>query len=58
MEAHPDFRDLLELLNKHEVEYVIVGGSALAFHGAPRFTGDIDVYVQPPLLRRSPSVSA
>ncbi len=47
MEIQPDFRDLLELLNKHEVEYLIVGGYALAFHGAPRFTGDIDIYVKP-----------
>jgi hypothetical protein len=47
MEVQPDFRDLLELFNKHEVEYVIVGGYALAFHGAPRFTGDIDLHVRP-----------
>jgi hypothetical protein len=47
MEVQPDFRDLLALLNEHEVEYLIVGAYALAFHGAPRFTGDIDVYVRP-----------
>jgi hypothetical protein len=47
MEVQPDFRDLLELLNEHEVEYLIVGGYALAFHGAPRFTGDLDVFVRP-----------
>jgi hypothetical protein len=47
MEVQPDFRDLLELLNKHEVEYLIVGGYALALHGAPRFTGDIDIYIRP-----------
>ena len=47
MEVQPDFRDLLELLNEHKVEYLIVGGYALAFHGAPRFTGDIDVFVRP-----------
>ena len=45
MEAHPDFKELLELFNKHNVEYVIVGGYALAFHGAPRFTGDIDIFI-------------
>jgi hypothetical protein len=45
MEVHPDFKELLALFNKHEVEYVIVGGYALAFHGAPRFTGDIDIFV-------------
>ena len=42
-----DFRDLLVLLNEHEVDFMIVGSYALAFHGAPRFTGDIDIYVRP-----------
>jgi hypothetical protein len=40
-------RDLLALFNKHRVEYLIVGGYALAFHGAPRYTGDMDVWVRP-----------
>jgi len=35
------------LFNKNKVEYLIVGGYALAFHGAPRFTGDIDLFVGP-----------
>ena len=47
MEVQSDFRDLLALLNEHKVEYPIVGGYALAFHGAPRFTGDIDIFVRP-----------
>jgi len=47
MEIHPDFKDLLVLFNTHHVEYMIVGGYALAFHGAPRYTGDIDLYVNP-----------
>lgn len=47
MEAQPDFRDLLELFNAHKVECVIVGGYALAFHGAPRYTGDIDILIKP-----------
>ena len=47
MEVQPDYKELLELLNEHKVEYLIVGGYALAFHGAPRFTGDIDVFVRP-----------
>jgi predicted nucleotidyltransferase len=40
-----DFEDFLQLLNKHEVEYMIVGGYALGFHGAPRYTGDIDIWI-------------
>ena len=47
MAVQPDFRDLLALLNEHRVDYLIVGGYALAFHGAPRFTGDIDIFVRP-----------
>lgn len=47
MEIQQDFRDLLELFNAHKVEYIIVGGYALAFHGAPRYTGDIDIFVRP-----------
>jgi len=47
MEAQQDFKELLGLLNKHKVEYVIVGGYALAFHGAPRYTGDLDILIRP-----------
>ena len=47
MEVQQDFRDLLELFNKNKVEYIIVGAYALGFHGAPRYTGDLDVLVQP-----------
>jgi len=47
MEVQPDFRNLLVLLNERKVDYLIVGGYALAFHGAPRFTGDIDIFVRP-----------
>jgi hypothetical protein len=47
MEIQPDFRDLFALFNEHRVEYLIVGGYALAFHGAPRYTGDIDLFVHP-----------
>lgn len=42
-----DFEDLCGLLNDHGVEYVIVGGYALAFHGAPRYTADFDILVGP-----------
>jgi hypothetical protein len=47
MKIQSDFRELLELFNAHNVEYMIVGGYALAFHGAPRYTGDLDVLVKP-----------
>ena len=47
METQPDFRELLALFNVNQVEYLLVGGYALAFHGAPRFTGDMDIFVNP-----------
>lgn len=47
MDVQTDFKELLALLNEHKVEYLIVGAYALAFHGAPRFTGDIDIFVRP-----------
>ncbi len=47
MEIQEDFREFFALLNAHNVDYIIVGGYALAFHGAPRYTGDIDVFIHP-----------
>jgi len=44
MTTQPDFEDFLRLLEAHRVEYMIVGGYAVAFHGFPRFTKDIDVF--------------
>jgi len=38
------FEELLTLLEQNNVEYVIVGGYAVAFHGYPRFTKDIDIF--------------
>ena len=40
-----DFREFIGLLEKHAVEYLIVGGYAVAFHGFPRYTGGIDFFV-------------
>lgn len=47
MEVYQDFKELLELFNAHGVEYLIVGDYALAAHGAPRTTGDLDLWVNP-----------
>jgi predicted nucleotidyltransferase len=41
-----DLREFIELLNSHNVEYLLVGGHAVAFHGHPRFTGDIDFFIR------------
>ncbi|WP_317898359.1 nucleotidyltransferase [Aurantibacillus circumpalustris] len=42
-----DFKEFIELLNKHNVEYLVVGGYAVAMYGYPRYTGDIDFWVKP-----------
>lgn len=47
MEIQEDYKELLELFNKHNVDYVIVGAYALAFHGCPRYTGDLDILIKP-----------
>jgi hypothetical protein len=39
--------EFVGLLNSHGVEYLVVGAYALAFHGVPRFTGDLDLLVRP-----------
>ena len=41
-----DWREFIESLNSHGVDYVIVGAYALAFHGRPRFTDDIDILIR------------
>ena len=45
MTLAPDFEDFVKLLNLHGVEYMVVGGYALAFHGKPRHTGDLDIWI-------------
>ena len=40
-----DFKEFVELLNSNGVEYLIVGGYALAAYGHPRYTGDLDFWV-------------
>ena len=47
MDLAPDFDEFCALLLDHHVEFVIVGAHALAFHGAPRFTGDLDILIRP-----------
>jgi hypothetical protein len=46
MKVHRDFKDFISLMHANGVEYVIVGSFALSFHGHPRATGDMDVWVR------------
>jgi len=41
----PDFKEFLRLLNSADAEYLVVGGYAVSFHGYPRPTGDLDIWV-------------
>jgi predicted nucleotidyltransferase len=41
-----DFKEFLRLLNSEQIEYLIVGGYAVAYHGYPRPTGDLDIWVE------------
>src|SRR3989339_1302910 len=40
-----DFKDFLKLLNLKKVEYLIIGGYAVSYHGYPRSTGDMDIWI-------------
>lgn len=46
MNLHKDLREFVELLNALDVHFLIVGAFALAHHGYPRYTGDIDLFVE------------
>jgi Nucleotidyl transferase AbiEii toxin, Type IV TA system len=58
MELARDFDEFIGSLTAHGVEFLVVGGYALAFHGAPRFTGDIDVFIRPTLDNASRILAA
>ena len=45
MELNPDFQEFLRSFVGHDVRFLIVGGYALAAHGHPRYTKDLDVWV-------------
>jgi hypothetical protein len=46
MRLSQDVKEFIELMNSHEVEYLVVGGWAFSFHAIPRFTGDFDFFVR------------
>ena len=47
MELNKDFKEFIALLNEHEVDYMVVGAYSVAFHGYPRYTGDLDLWINP-----------
>ncbi|MFA9213846.1 MAG: nucleotidyltransferase [Candidatus Methylacidiphilales bacterium] len=50
MELSKDFKEFIELLNANKVKYLVVGGYAVGYHGHPRYTKDIDLWI---LMKRS-----
>ncbi len=47
MDTVKDFEDILELFERHRVRYLIVGGMAFIYHAKPRYTKDIDLWIDP-----------
>ena len=47
MSVNPDFRDLLRLFNVEKVEFLIVGAHAVIYYAEPRYTKDLDIWVNP-----------
>ena len=46
MILNPDFKEFLQLLNTNDTRYLIIGGYAVAYHGYPRYTKDIDIWIE------------
>jgi hypothetical protein len=42
-----DFREFIKSLNDNQVRYLVIGGYAVAFHGYPRYTKDLDIWIEP-----------
>lgn len=45
IQLSPDFKEFLRLLNANQVEYLVVGGHAVGYHGYPRATADLDIWI-------------
>lgn len=45
MAINQDFKEFIQCLNANEVKYLVVGGYAVAFHGHPRYTKDLDIWI-------------
>jgi hypothetical protein len=52
-----DFIEFIALLNLHHVDYMVVGAHALAYHGRPRHTGDLDIWIKPSIENASKMIT-
>lgn len=46
MILNQDFKEFVQSLNNNRVHYLIIGGYAVAFHGHPRYTKDLDIWIE------------
>ncbi|MDH3675403.1 MAG: hypothetical protein OES12_07890 [Anaerolineae bacterium] len=46
MVLNQDFKEFIQSLNDHDVRYLIIDGYAVAFHGHPRYTKDLDIWIE------------
>lgn len=46
MVLNPDFKEFIQSLNDRQVKYLVIGGYAVAFHGHPRYTKDLDIWME------------
>lgn len=53
-----DYRDLLSILNKHKVKYLIVGAYAVIYYTEPRYTKDIDIWIRPDIKNAEKAYAA
>ncbi len=58
MRIEKDYEDLLKLFNKHKVRYCIIGAFAMAYYAKPRYTKDMDLFVDPELANSKRIVKA
>lgn len=58
MDLNPDFRDMLHALNDADADFLVVGAYAVAAHGYPRATGDLDIWVRADVDNASKVIAA
>lgn len=56
MHLFDEFHSIVREFRRHRIQYAVVGGIAMAFHGEPRFTRDIDVLIEPRDLGRATAI--
>ena len=58
MVMNQDFKEFIALLNTNDVQYLVIGGYAVAYHGYPRYTKDLDLWINPSLINAEKVLAA